>query len=289
MKVTISVVVACALGLLGTAFAACAATAPAAASSIGTPASATTSAQAASTDQPSAAPAPAGGETGSKPGDITLGQPEDADAGQDAAISQAMSMLQARQFDAALHGPIADVLAYYDKRYGKDTKTRYFSVRSGQEALLYLATAARKHQDAKALGPAWGDAYFMKGSALNSMGRYADARDALDHAVALSPFNPSYLIELAFSFEKLHETAKALELCDTAQAMSAMSPDDVKLAEQTRALRCEGFNLTDLHRYDDAVKKYEAALKLNPNDDISKRELEYVRKQQTQPTAAPSD
>lgn len=53
-----------------------------------------------------------------------------------------------------------------------------------------------------------------------------------------------------------------------------------------RALRCEGFNLTDLHRNDEAVKQYDAALKLNPNDEISKRELEYIRQQR--PETAPS-
>lgn len=64
--------------------------------------------------------------------------------------------------------------------------------------------------------------------------------------------------------------------------MTSMSPDDVQLTEKSRALRCEGFNLTELHHYDEAAKKYEAALKLDPNDAISKNELEYINQQRAQ-------
>lgn len=44
-----------------------------------------------------------------------------------------------------------------------------------------------------------------------------------------------------------------------------------------RALRCERFNFTNLHRYDDAIKQYRATLKLDPDDEKSRRELDYIR------------
>lgn len=206
------------------------------------------------------------------------------EAAQLQALGRAMDLIQAREFEAAIQGPLADVIAYYETRYGHNSTTRYYSVRSPQEALLYLASAAKDQQNAKALGPAWGEAWFLKGSALNSLGDYAAARDALQHALALAPWNATWLTELAFSHEMLREFNKALELCESAEAMAAFSPDAAKVADQTRAMRCQGYNLTELHRYDEAVRKYEAALKIDPDDEKSKHELEYIRQQRQNPS-----
>lgn len=211
------------------------------------------------------------------------------DAAQDALLTKAMDLMQAQQFDSAIKGPIDAVIASFEARYGHDTKVKYYSARSMPEALLYTAMAAKDKQAANALGPDWQEAYFLKGSALNSLGRYDEASKALQHALALAPMNAQSMIELAFSYEHQHKTADALDLCQSAEGMSAFSPDDFQKAEKARALRCEGYNLTDLHRYDEAAKKYEAALKLNPDDTISKHELEYIRRQSpvnTQPRSS---
>lgn len=230
---------------------------------------------------------PAVGSTA--PAGITVDPNETAaDGAQKELLSKAVSLMQARQFETAITGPIDATIASFESQYGHDAKAKYYSVRSPGEALLYMAMAAKDKQVAKALGPTWQEAYFLKGSALNSLGRYDEADKALERALVLAPMNAQSMIELAFSYEHQHKTADALDLCQSAEAMSAFSPDDLQEAEKTRALRCEGFNLTDLHRYDEATKKYEAALKLNPNDTISQHELEYIRRQASVSAQPPS-
>lgn len=202
------------------------------------------------------------------------------DAAQDALLTKATDLMKAGQFETAIAGPIDAVIASFESRYGHDSKTQYYSVRSQVEALLYMAMAAKNKQNAEALGPDWQAAYFLKGSALNSLGHFDEASNALQRALALAPMNAQTMIELAFSYEHQHKTADALDLCENAEAMSAFSPADLQQTEKTRALRCEGYNLTNLQRYSEAVQKYDAALKLNPDDAISKHELEYIRQQQ---------
>lgn len=203
------------------------------------------------------------------------------DDAQQALLTKAIDLIKASQFEAAITGPLDAVIAAFESKFGHDTKTRYYSVRSTQEALLYMGMAATEDKrNATALDGTWQEAYFLKGSALNSLGRYDEASKALAHALSLAPMNAQSMIELAFSYSHVHKTADALELCQSAEAMSAFSPDDLQTTEKARALRCEGFNLTDLHRYNEAIGKYQAALKLNPDDAISKRELEYIKQQE---------
>lgn len=237
--------------------------------------------------RPVATTAPAPGSTA--PTGITL-DPNEAtvDGAQNELLSKAVKLMRAKQFETAITGPIDASIASFEARYGHDTKTKYYSTRSSAEALPYMAMAAKNKEDAKALGPAWQEAYFLKGSALNGLGRYDEASKALERALALAPMNAQSMIELAFSYEHQRKTADALDLCQSAEAMSAFSPDDLQEAEKARALRCEGFNLTDLHRYDEAAKKYKTALKLDPDDEISKHELEYIRRQASANEPPPS-
>lgn len=193
-----------------------------------------------------------------------------------------MDLIRAQQFETAIEGPINAVIESFEARYGHDSQTRYYSVRSPPEVLLYMAMAAKNKQTAAALGPAWQEAYFLKGNALNSLGRYNEASQALQHAQALAPMNAQTMIELAFSYEQLHKTEDALDLCESAEAMSEFSPDAVQQTEKARALRCQGYNLTELRRYREALERYNEALKLDPDDQIAKREIEYVHRQQAQ-------
>ncbi|MEO6968201.1 MAG: tetratricopeptide repeat protein [Rhodanobacteraceae bacterium] len=82
---------------------------------------------------------------------------------------------------------------------------------------------------------------------------------------------------MAYTYEQRHDLAKALELYQQAEAATNFSPDDIKNIELGRALRGEGFALTDMHKLDEAEAKYQEALKIDPNDQKSKNELEYIR------------
>ena len=234
-----------------------------------------------------ATPMPTSGNSAG--GTITIdSKPTSADATQQALLAKAVTMIKAHQFDAAITGPLDAVIASFETRYGHDAKTQYYSVRSIPEALLYMSMAAKDKHNAEARGPEWQEAYFLKGNALNSLGRFKEASKTLQKALALAPMNAHTMVELAFSYENLQRTTDALNLCDSAVAMSAFSPEAFQQSEKARALRCKGFNLTNLHRYDNARQAYDNALKLNPDDAISKHELEYIRKQVSAQQPLPS-
>lgn len=49
--------------------------------------------------------------------------------------------------------------------------------------------------------------------------------------------------------------------------------------QQGAALRCQGYTLVELHRYDEAEKRYRDALALNANDAVAQHELGYIAPQ----------
>lgn len=194
-------------------------------------------------------------------------------------LAQAIEMVKAGQTENAITGPVDTIINAYNTHFPESPGAIYYSARSADEALLYAAMAAKSHLAGTVLGPTWEQAYFIKGSALNSLARYQDARAPLTHALALAPMNAQTIMELAYSDEKLNQLEKALQLCESAEAYTAFSPNKLQAIEKARALRCEGYNLGGLHRYAQARDKYEAALKINPSDSISKHELRWIAAQ----------
>ncbi len=176
----------------------------------------------------------------------------------------------------AVAGPIAQVIAHYENGPGKDRSKRHYCARTPAESLLYLAEAAKDHLDAVVLSPTWANAYFFESSALTDLGRIEESQAALHKALELSPWNSWYLSELGYTYEMQHDFDKALEVFQQAEAAANFSPDNLKTIELTHALRGEGYALTELRRLDEAESKYHKALKLDPNDQKSKNELEYI-------------
>lgn len=200
----------------------------------------------------------------------------DEDRAQQQLLAKAMKMIKAGQPDEAIAGPIAQVIAHYENGPGKEQGKRHYCARDQLESFLYLADAAKDHQDAVVLPQTWADAYFEESSALTDLGRLEESQAALHKAIALSPWNSLYLSELAYTYEKQHENEKALDLYTQAEGAAEFSPPDQKNSELGHALRGEGYALTELHRLDEAEAMYHKALKLDPNDQTSKNELEYI-------------
>lgn len=198
------------------------------------------------------------------------------DEAQRQLLVQAMQMIKSGQPAGAIAGPIAQVIAHYENGPGKDHRKRYYCASSQVEMFLYLGLAAKDHQEAVVLPQVWADAYFEESSALTDLGRVGDSRAALMKALALSPMNSLYLSELGYTYEVRHDNEKALDYFQQAEDASNFSPPDMKNAELAHALRGEGYALTELHRLDEAEAKYHQALKLDPNDQKSKSELEYI-------------
>jgi len=198
------------------------------------------------------------------------------DETQQQLLSQAVQMIKSGRPADALSGPIAQVIAHYENGPGKEQRKLHYCARYQDESFLYLAEAAKDHQDAVVLPQTWADAYFEESSALTDLGRLEESQAALHKALALSPWDSLYLSELAYTYEMQHDNEKALDLFTQAEGATEFSPPDQKNSELAHALRGEGYALTELHRLDEAEAMYHKALKLDPNDQKSKNELQYI-------------
>jgi tetratricopeptide (TPR) repeat protein len=197
------------------------------------------------------------------------------DEAQQQLLERAMQMIKSGQPAEAIAGPIAQVVAHYESGPGKEQGKRHYCARTQVESFVYLAEAAKDHQDAVVLPQTWADAYFEESSALTDLGRLEESQAALHKALALSPWNSLYLSELGYTYEMQHDNEKALDLFTQAEGATEFSPPEMKNAELAHALRGEGYALTELHRLDEAEARYHQALKLAPNDQKSKNVLQY--------------
>ena len=159
-----------------------------------------------------------------------------------------------------------------------ESKDRLYSARTPPETLFYLVTAvAQEQRDASVLGPTWTLAYYMKAYALMELGRLTDARRALERARVLSPKNSLVLSELAYTYQSEQRWEDAVELYEeSADAATNFSPDESRTQEEGRALRGQGFSLTELGQLEQAEAAYLRCLEINPNDEDAKRELAFI-------------
>jgi tetratricopeptide (TPR) repeat protein len=167
------------------------------------------------------------------------------------------------------------VIAAFETKYGK-SKKRIYCARSPAETLMYVAAAASENQDAEVLTSEWADAYFLKGYALLELGRVSAARELLERALGLSPFNAQYQSELAYTYQTEKNWTEALAQYESAAEAANFSPEEAKVADQTRALRGQGYALIEMGKLDEAEKKYKECLELDSNDRGAMGELQYI-------------
>ena len=177
------------------------------------------------------------------------------------------------------------VIALFETYYA-GSKHKIYCARTSAENLGYLVKAAAamdkgafeagKH-DAIVISSTWSGAYFMKGYALQDLGRRAEARAAIKQALELSPWNSQYLSELGSLYILEKDWPKAMASFKAAEDNAPLSPDEAKADELGRARRGIAYVLVELGKLDEAEKKYQQCLKENPNDTKAAAELEYVR------------
>jgi len=193
-----------------------------------------------------------------------------------AVLLKARAALDARRPTEAIEH--ADqIISHYEREYPQDKK-RVYCARSQTEVVLYMVTAANDGVNAIALNSTWSAAYYLKAFALVELGKVADARDALERARVLSPQNSQILSELAYVHMLRGDNESSFATYALAEKAAEFSPADAKVEELTRALRGQGFLLTDHGRLDEAEAKYRKCLELNPDDPDAKRELDYIAK-----------
>jgi tetratricopeptide (TPR) repeat protein len=179
-------------------------------------------------------------------------------------------------------GKPAEAIAILDALIAEQEKQRQgetrqvYCARSGAETILYSGHAARQKKAAIVLAEAACYSIFLKGFALIDLNRSDEARPWLEQAVAMAPSNAHFLGELAEWYKMRKDWAKSRDLFQRAVAASELSPDNRKLFDKTRGLRGLGYILIEEGKLAEAEKLYRQCLELDPNDDRSKRQLQYI-------------
>jgi tetratricopeptide (TPR) repeat protein len=198
-------------------------------------------------------------------------------------VDAAAKLLQERKPAEAIDG-LDKVIAHFEALRKEKTDLAYCA-RSPAESLVYLLKATVDKTPASVYGPAWCDAYFLRGYALIELGRTAEARAALERAVQLAPREAHYRSELADVYAREKNWNEALAAFDASAKVAEESVEkERKNAELGRALRGKGFVLVELGRLDEAEAMYRRCLALDPADKKAMNELRYVQsRQQKQP------
>lgn len=224
-----------------------------------------------------AACAGAPGRTAAAGSDTT---PPDGDADVQSVI-KGVQMVRDGQVMAALDGPLDSVIARYEAAYAHSDAIVY-SARGAEDALIYasLPGTANPQRPKKVLvlGPAWAMAYWARGFAYNELARYDDAIAQLRKALERAPMDSQYHLEIGFAYQGKHQWDESLAHYKEAQTDAPFTAANVP-DTTCKALRGQGFALTEMHRYDEARAAYHACLKLIPGEPRSLAELQYIEQQ----------
>jgi tetratricopeptide (TPR) repeat protein len=123
----------------------------------------------------------------------------------------------------------------------------------------------------------WCEAMLVKGYALNELKRSAEAEQVLGALVKHAPTNAQYVAEYAYTVRVNGDLSRSLDLYKRAEkAASDLSDPKSKAHWRAVALRGQGYALTELQRWDDAVKAYQKSIKFEPDSEIARNELQYI-------------
>lgn len=206
-------------------------------------------------------------------------------------LDEVSRLMRAGKMQEALVLADAVVQAHEDRyRHGK---VRVFASRSPAEAQAYLSEVGnapgpgKEALEAGVYPSTWGDAYYLKSFILTEMRRPAEARKAIDAAVALAPHNAAYRAELGqLLLKEKNWDAAAKEFKRAEEDARTFSPGSVRNRELARALRGQAFVLVEKKDLDGAEKIYNDCIKLEPEDPVAKAELRYIAKKRAEQAAA---
>jgi tetratricopeptide (TPR) repeat protein len=199
-------------------------------------------------------------------------------------LEQARALIDNKKSQAGIE-KCDKVIAAFQAYYGKSAH-KIYCARNPTESAAYLITAAaamtkgtfdKGKKDAITLSSTWANAFYVKGYALQELGRLADAKAALQKAIEFSPQHSQYLSELGSLYVLEKNWAEAMKTFTSAEDNAPISPDDRKADDLGRARRGIAYVLVELGKLDEAEKKYQQCLKDDPNDTKAAAELEYVR------------
>jgi tetratricopeptide (TPR) repeat protein len=123
------------------------------------------------------------------------------------------------------------------------------------------------------------DALFMKGFSLIDLNRGSEAEPFLRRATELAPANAHYLNEYAEWWKSARQWQKSYDMFSKAADLAPEQPADVRDKRHARSLRGMGFNLIEMGKLDDAEMLMNQSLKLEPESQAAKNELQYITEQ----------
>lgn len=168
------------------------------------------------------------------------------------------------------------VIQHYESSY-QGALQRVYSAQNHAQYILYKGLPGP--QPVEVSEGLWGDAYYLKAYSLEELKRWPEAQRTLETALALSPLNSQYLSELAYTWQALHDYDKALPLfAKAAAAAEQVRNEATNTRDLTRAWRGEAYCLVEQKKWDEAEAFYGKALQLDPHDQKSKSELEYIQR-----------
>ncbi|MBB4612126.1 tetratricopeptide repeat protein [Novosphingobium taihuense] len=142
------------------------------------------------------------------------------------------------------------------------------------------AAALKKQDEAKSaalIDNAYCLAPFLKGFALIDLHRWDDAEPMLRLASESAPLNAQFRNEYAEWFKAMKQWQKAHDVFEEAYGLGEFESDEAnKKANQARALRGMGFTEIEMGDLDKAEKSFKKSLKIIPNHEGAKIELQYI-------------
>ena len=193
-------------------------------------------------------------------------------------LRTAAQLLKDGQPQAALDVLTVALTAYDADHAGE--KRRLYCGMSIPESILYAGTAAKDKVSAVILPPGYCTALYLKGFALTDLGRVAEAKASYDRVLVLAPRHQQFLIERGQLARVERDWSSMLSYCEQAgRDASVLAPADLKPAQDGAALRCQGYALVEEHKLDEAEQRYQAALRIDPNDRKAQGELRYIAQQ----------
>jgi tetratricopeptide (TPR) repeat protein len=167
------------------------------------------------------------------------------------------------------------IIADQERQRRGDTRQVYCA-RSPAETVLYSGQAAQAKKAAVVLAEDACYSVFLKGFALIDLNRGDEAKAWLERAVAMAPSNAHFLGELAEWYKIRRDWTTSRALFGRAVAASELSPDNRKVFDKTRGLRGLGYILIEEGKLDEAEALYRQCLALDPTDERSKKQLDYI-------------
>jgi len=194
----------------------------------------------------------------------------------DAKYDAGMAAIRAKNPGKAVE-LMRPVLADFEKQYAGE-KRDIFCALTPEQSTRYLAEAAKANRPAVTIEPGWCRAQYVTAYALIDLEKMTEAQTAFERLVRFAPQNSRYLNELAYIFMKQKKWQQSLDLYRRAEAAADLTPDRAK-EERCLALKGVGYDLVELGDFNAAEAAYRKCLNINPDDEDSPRELEYIQEQ----------